>query len=50
MDLDSIEVGRDFAAVIRNAVNSCHVMVVLIGRQWETLADEEGHRRLGRRQ
>ena len=46
MDLDSIEVGRDFAAVIRNAVNSCHVMVVLIGRQWETLADEEGHRRL----
>jgi len=46
MDLDSIEAGLDFAEIIRDAVNSCHVMVVLIGRQWATLADEEGHRRL----
>jgi hypothetical protein len=46
MDLDSIEPGLDFAAMIRDAVNSCRVMVALIGRQWTTLADDEGRRRL----
>jgi TIR domain len=46
MDLDSIEPGLDFAAIIRDAVNSCRVMVALIGRQWATLADDEGRRRL----
>ena len=46
MDLDSIEAGLDFAEVIREAVNSCAVLVALIGRQWATLSDEEGHRRL----
>jgi len=47
MDLDSIEPGRDFADVIREAVDSCAVLVALIGRQWATIADEEGRRRLG---
>lgn len=46
MDLDSIEAGLDFAEVIREAVDSCAVLVALIGRQWVTLADEEGHPRL----
>ena len=46
MDLDSIEPGVDFAEVIRAAVNSCAVLVALIGRQWATLADKEGQRRL----
>jgi TIR domain len=46
MDLDSIEAGADFAGVIGEAIGSCAVMVALIGRQWATLADEEGHRRL----
>ena len=46
MDLDSIEAGLDFAEIIRDAVNSCHVMVVLIGPRWATLADEDGRRRL----
>jgi hypothetical protein len=46
MDLDSIEAGLDFAKVISDAVNSSGVMVVLIGPQWATLADEEGQRRL----
>jgi hypothetical protein len=46
MDLDSIEPGLDFAEVVREAVDSCAVLVALIGRQWATLADEEGHRRL----
>jgi hypothetical protein len=46
MDLDSIEPGLDFAEVIREAVGSCAVLIALIGRQWATLADEEGQRRL----
>ena len=46
MDLDSIEPGLDFAEVIREAVDSCAVLVALIGRQWATLTDEEGRRRL----
>ena len=46
MDLDSIEPGLDFAEVIREAIDSCRVLVALIGRQWATLTDEEGRRRL----
>jgi subtilisin family serine protease len=46
IDLDSIEAGLDFAQVITEAVDSCAVLVALIGRQWVTLADEEGNRRL----
>jgi TIR domain-containing protein len=46
MDLDSIEPGLDFAEVIEDAVNSCALLVALIGRQWATLTDEDGLRRL----
>src|SRR5215469_478924 len=46
MDLDSIEAGLPFARVIRDAVGSCAVLVALIGRQWVTIADEQGRRRL----
>jgi WD40 repeat protein len=46
MDLDSIEPGLDFAEVIEEAVNSCVVLVALIGRQWVTVTDEDGARRL----
>ena len=46
MDLDSIEPGVDFAEVIRAAIGSCAVLLVLMGRQWATLADDEGRRRL----
>jgi hypothetical protein len=46
MDLDSIEPGLDFAEVIGEAVGSCVVLVALIGHQWATLTDAEGHRRL----
>src|SRR4051812_33849676 len=46
MDLDSIEPGLDFAEVIRESVESCVLLVALIGRQWATLVDEEGQRRL----
>ena len=46
LDLDSIEAGLDFAEVIRDAIDSCLVMVVLIGPQWATLTDDRGCRRL----
>ena len=46
MDLDSIPPGRVVEDVIRDAVDSCAVFVALIGRQWATLADEQGRRRL----
>ena len=46
VDLDSIEAGIDFADVVQEAVSSCAVLVALIGRQWATLADEMGRRRL----
>jgi hypothetical protein len=46
IDLDSIEAGLPFAEVIGDAVDSCAVLVALIGRQWVTLADEQGRRRL----
>ncbi|MGZ6855250.1 MAG: toll/interleukin-1 receptor domain-containing protein, partial [Mycobacteriaceae bacterium] len=46
VDLDSIKPGLDFAEVIQEAIESCSVLVALIGRQWATLADEEGHPRL----
>ena len=46
MDLDSIAPGRDFAEVISEAVNSCAVLVALIGRQWATLTDKDRQRRI----
>jgi thioredoxin len=46
MDLDSIAAGLEFDDVIRAAVTSCAVLVALIGRQWTTINDDEGNRRL----
>lgn len=46
MDMDAIEAGVDFVRVIREAINSCAVLVAVIGRQWATLTDEQGRRRI----
>jgi uncharacterized membrane protein YeaQ/YmgE (transglycosylase-associated protein family) len=46
LDLDSIEPGLPFARVIQDALSSSAVLVALIGRQWTTIVDEEGRRRL----
>jgi TIR domain len=45
-DVDSIELGEDFAEVITAAVGSCDMLIALIGDQWLTSADEAGGRRL----
>lgn len=44
MDVVSIAPARDFTEVIRAALDSCAMLVALIGRQWATIADEEGRR------
>ena len=46
MDVDTIEAGLDFVEVLQNAVQSCDVLVALIGRSWLNIKDETGKRRL----
>ena len=46
MDIDTIEPGIDFVEIIEEAVGCCEVLIVMIGRDWLTLADATGRRRL----
>jgi len=46
MDVDTIEPGADFRDVILQAVESCEVLVTVIGKRWLSLADTGGTRRL----
>lgn len=46
MDLDEIEMGEDFAAAIRKAIEACRVVIVLIGPNWLAATDAQGRRRL----
>ena len=46
MDIDTIEPGIDFVDIIEAAVGCCEVLIVMIGRDWLTLADATGRRRL----
>lgn len=46
MDVDSIELGSDFTEAIQAGVDSCCVLVALIGPTWIQLCDGEGRRRL----
>ena len=45
-DVDSMEPGDDFVAVITSAVESCDVLLALIGTRWLTVTDHAGNRRL----
>jgi TIR domain len=45
-DVDSIQLGDDFVAVLTRAVGSCDVLLALIGDEWLTITDEDGRRRL----
>jgi hypothetical protein len=45
-DIDAIAAGANFVEVIHRAVGECDVLLALIGRQWLTLADAQGRRRL----
>jgi hypothetical protein len=46
MDIDTIEPGVDFAEVIQQAVGSCEILIVVIGREWLKVTDANGRRRL----
>ena len=46
MDVDTIEAGLDFVEVLQNAVQSCDVLIALIGRRWLDSKDADGKRRL----
>jgi TIR domain len=45
-DVDSIDLGEDFAQTITTAVGSCDALLALIGNQWLTATDQNGRRRL----
>jgi ABC-type glycerol-3-phosphate transport system permease component len=45
-DVDDIPAGEDFRRVLREAVQSCDAVLVVVGRQWLTVTDEAGQRRL----
>ncbi|MBT3188592.1 MAG: toll/interleukin-1 receptor domain-containing protein [Anaerolineae bacterium] len=46
MDVVQIGAGLDFVEVLENAVQSCNVLVALIGKNWLNIKDEDGKRRL----
>ncbi len=46
MDVSGIEPGRDFRRVIETQVASCGVLLAVIGRNWLSVADRDGKRRL----
>ncbi|HKV12195.1 MAG TPA: TIR domain-containing protein [Thermoanaerobaculia bacterium] len=46
MDVDTLEPGVDFVEAIEKAVGSCEVLIVVIGREWLTIEDKAGNRRL----
>jgi hypothetical protein len=47
MDIDTIEPDVDFVQVVERAVISCDMLLAVIGKQWMSVTDREGNRRLG---
>src|SRR5215210_2760850 len=46
MEINTFEPGIDFVEAIEQAVGSCEVLIVVIGREWLTIRDAAGQRRL----
>jgi hypothetical protein len=46
MDIGAIQPGQDFGERINDALNSCDVLLAVIGPQWATVTDADGSRRL----
>ena len=46
MDVDSIALGRDFRQILRERLESCDLMLALIGPGWMDVKDASGNRRL----
>jgi class 3 adenylate cyclase/tetratricopeptide (TPR) repeat protein len=45
-DIDSIEPGADFPAAIADTIAKCQALIAVIGSDWASVTDEDGHRRL----
>ena len=45
LDVDSIALGLDFVEVLNKQVEKCRIMLVVIGPDWVSSADETGARR-----
>jgi hypothetical protein len=46
MDIDSIDPGADFIQEIERTVAACDAVLVVIGKQWLTVVDAQGRRRI----
>ncbi len=46
MDVEGLAPGVDFVEALEKAVGSCDVLITLIGKQWLTVMDDKGQRRL----
>jgi hypothetical protein len=46
MDIDNIPPGHDFVEVLEAAIAACNVVLVLIGKQWVSITNADGTRRL----
>lgn len=46
MDVDDIPPGTDFVKTLKRNLQDCKVMLVVIGRQWLSIRDSNGERRL----
>ena len=46
IDVDNMAAGRDFREVLKERLESCDVMLALIGTGWLHALDASGHRRL----
>jgi hypothetical protein len=46
IDIGGITRGEDFALAIESALNACDVVLVVIGKNWASCTDQDGHRRL----
>jgi len=45
-DTDTLELGKPYADEIEQFINTCDVLILLLGRRWLTATDEHGRRRL----
>ncbi len=45
-DVDSLQPGADFAEKVQEAIDNSGATLIVIGRDWESMTDESGRRRL----
>lgn len=46
MDVDSIELGLDFAEVINHSLSQCKVLIAIIGKKWLRAVGSQGRPKL----